>query len=162
MGKLRVETTQDKIGKKRYQELKKTLIKASAIATSKEVHIFYDLASDEVPKDVHKEFQYVAKIESIDVIVKRVPKRKSLSFVFPNAKYNHTSGKRQRLSAQEAKARILRVLKEAPKPLKKSTIIKQTGISPGTWNLRATQLLNDGLITRQGTRRDTTYSIAPD
>ena len=153
MGKLRTEPkhksflTQDE-----YNELLSVLRDAQKAAN--EHHIFWDLEEDEKPAQTKKAFSFVARKAGIDVTIRQIRGSRSLAFHFKKGRPAGAS----RMSANECRSRILKCLKSSKKPLKKNQIIKQTGVSPSTWNIRIKELLQEGLVVRHGDRRDTTYT----
>ncbi len=154
MGRLRLEPIKKKaMNEARYEELLDVLRKAQNVASDHQV--FYDLGSDEKSAKVRKEFLHVAQQEGVDVRIRQVRKTHSLSFLFGGAKKERT-----RMSAEEAKKRILTALVAAEKPLRKSEIVNNSGVSASTWNLRISELLSDGSVKREGDRRDSVYVLA--
>jgi hypothetical protein len=155
MGRLRTEPKyRSFIQQEQYDEFLETLREAQG--ASDEHNVYFDLEPDEKAAQVKKAFNYVARKEGIDVTVRQVRGSRTLVFQFKRNK----SGASGRMSADESRRRILKCLKNATKPLKKNQIIKETGISASTWNIRIKELLEDGDVTREGDRRDTTYTIA--
>jgi predicted transcriptional regulator len=65
----------------------------------------------------------------------------------------------RRISASESRRRILTVLADAKGPLKKAEILRKTGISTSTWNVRIKELLSQGKVSRSGERRDSVYIL---
>jgi len=154
MGKLRVEPIhKPPVTKDQYDELLGILHKAQA--ASEDHSVFYDLGPDEDGPKMRKRFIYVAEQESIPVVIRQKRKERCLSFKFGGEKRE-----RSRMSAEEAKKRILTALVASDKPLRKSEIVKHSGISPSTWNLRISELLKEGSVKREGDRRDSVYSVA--
>ena len=117
-------------------------------------HVFWDMDEEEKPAHAKKAFTYVARKVGIDVTIRQVRGTKSLAFQFKKGK--RPSGRR--ISAAECSTRILQCLEAAGEPVKKIRILKETGISPSTWNMRIKDLIERGLVKRHGQRRDTTYS----
>lgn len=155
MGKLRKEPKQKNLlTKAEFDQLLSILQEAKK--SSEDNYLFYDLEDNEKPAKLKKAFNYVARKAGIDVTVRQVRGKRSLSFNFRKGR----SGA-PRMSAEESRTRILNCLKDAKSPLKKRQIIHETGVSPSTWNIRIKELLDNGKVTRHGNRRDTTYTIAP-
>lgn len=151
MGKLRTEPKQKSfLTQDEYKNLLNTLKEAQK--ASFEHHVFFDLEPNEKPAQVKKTFNHVARKEGIDVTVRQVRGTRTLAFKFSKARAN------SRMSAEESQARILKCLKSSKVPLKKNEIIKETGISASTWNIRIKELLKSKKVKRHGERRDTTYT----
>ena len=119
-------------------------------------HVFWDMDENEKPSHSKKAFLYVARKMGIDLSIRQVRGSKSLAFSFKKGK--RLSG--TRISASECRSRILRCLECAEQPLKKNQILKETGISPSTWNIRIKDMISEGLVQIHGSRRDTAYSKA--
>ncbi len=124
----------------------------AAQKASDDNHVFWDLDEGEKPAFYKKAFSYVARRASIDVKIRQIRGKNSLAFNFKKPR----SG--TRMSAEESRKRILSCLQTSEQPLKKNQIIKETGVSPSTWNLRINELLDSGSVVRHGQRRDTTYT----
>lgn len=154
MGRLRLESRKSfvSLDPATYSSIYKDL--KAAFERSDRHRIYYDLDEGEAVNFMKTAFQTVAASEGIPVQVKRVRGKKSLLLVFDEQIDGH------RLSAAESKRRILRCLSDAPSPLKKKEILRETGISPSTWNIRIRELVEKGAVVRQGNRRDTTYTLA--
>jgi len=152
MGKLRTEPKQKSfLTQDEYKSLLSALKEAQK--ASSEHHVFWDMEKDEKPAQIKKSFNYVARKEGMDVTVRQVRGTRSLAFKFSKSRGN------SRMSAEESQARILKCLKNSDKPLKKNEIIKETGISASTWNIRIKELLKNKKVARHGERRDTTYTL---
>lgn len=155
MGRLRTEPKyRSFIQQNQYDDFLEYLREAQGAAD--EHNVYFDLEPDEKAAQVKKAFNYVARKEGIDVGVRQVRGSRTLIFQFKRNK----SGGSGRMSAEESRRRILKCLKNASEPLKKNQIIKDTGISASTWNIRIKELLEDGAVDREGDRRDTTYTYA--
>ena len=153
MGKLRTEPKQKSfLTQQEYDELLSVLVDAQKAC--EENHIFYDLDENEKPSQVKKAFMYVARKGGIDLAIRQIRGARSLVFRF---KKNRAPAP-TRMSANECRSRILKCLQNSKVPLKKNQIIKETGVSPSTWNIRIKELLKEGLVARHGDRRDTTYT----
>ncbi len=119
-------------------------------------NVFFDLEESEKASQVKKAFLYVAEKEGVEVAIRQVRGANSIAFQFKKGK----GGGGTRMSAEESKDRIEKCLANADGPLKKNQIIRQTGISSSTWNIRIRELLDEGTVKRRGERRDTTYTLA--
>jgi len=154
MGKLRAEPRKRRLlSKSEYETILSVLNNARKAA--KDHYVFWDLDEGEKLNAVKKSFLYVADKEGIDLSIRHVRGTNSLVFGFKKV------GGSGRMSANESRRRILECLKQAEGPLKKSQIIKETGISASTWNIRIKELLKSGDVQRHGDRRDTTYTLEP-
>lgn len=154
MGKLRTEPKRKEIlSGSEYQNVLSILQKGMNAA--RDHFIYYDLEEEEGVKQVKRSFSYVAEKEGIDVVIRQVRGTKSLSFNFKRGKPTTKT----RMSARESRARILECLRHARRPLKKNHIIRETGISASTWNIRIKELMQLGHVRRHGNRRDTTYTL---
>ncbi|CAM2006751.1 hypothetical protein [Acanthopleuribacter pedis] len=119
-------------------------------------NVFFDLDASEKASQVKKAFLYVAEKEGVDVSIRQVRGANSIAFQFKKGK----GAGGTRMSADESKERIVKCLANAEGPLKKNQIIRQTGISSSTWNIRIRELLDEKTVARRGERRDTTYTLA--
>ncbi len=154
MGSLRTEPkVKSFLSDEEYQSYLKNLKSAQGVANDH--NVFFDLEPSENPAKVRKAFVYVAEQEGIPLTVRRLRGKNSLSLSFKAGVKASSS----RMSAEECRQRIITVLKEAEGPMQKSEIIKKTGISPSTWNLRVKELIKEKKVRRQGERRDTKYVI---
>jgi len=154
MGRLRTEPKKKPLlSKPEYQRIQSVLQEAQRIA--KDNHVFWDLDEGERPSKVKKHFLHVARNERIDISIRQVRGAKSLAINFKKPRKTTQT----RMSAAESRRRIMKCLQSANQPLKKGQIIKMTGISASTWNIRIKELLNMGKVARHGNRRDTTYTI---
>ena len=153
MGKLRTEPkVKSFLSQKEFDELLSVLKEAQKL--SDENHVFWDLSPNEKSVTAKKGFAFVARKAGIDVTIRQVRGSHTIAFYFKKNK----QGGSTRMSAAESRARILQCLKKGKKPLKKNQIIKETGISSSTWNIRIKELIKDGIVKRHGNRRDTTYT----
>ncbi len=148
---LRLEPKVKQFDEERFEELSQILREANQSAESSD--IYWDLDDDENASAVRREFLQVADKLNMELTIRRKRGTKTLQFLFGNP------GRRERLSAAEARARILEAMKQSKEPVKKAHVLKKTGLSQATWNLRIRELLETGEVKRQGTRRDATYSI---
>ena len=155
MGSLRtVPKHKSFLTQEEYNQLVTVLKEAQKV--SSDHHVYWDMEKNEKPSNVKKAFNYVARKEGLDVVIRQVRGSRSLAFQFKKNRASNPA----RMSASESRSRILKCLNGAGRPLKKNQIIKETGVSASTWNIRIKELLNEGLVQRQGDRRDTTYTGA--
>ena len=155
MGRLRLESrVKPLVDDQRYEVLLNALITAGKAA--EENFIFWDLGPDEKMGDAIKEFRYVAEKEGISLNIKQHRKQRCIELIFED----HDEAGSARMSAEDAKKRILTALVAADGPLRKSEIVAHTGISPSTWHIRITELLEEGSVRREGHRRESVYFIA--
>ncbi|CAM2065925.1 hypothetical protein SCOR_11135 [Sulfidibacter corallicola] len=155
MGKLRTEPKHKSFLKQEeYDDYLGILQEAQRAAEDN--NVYWDLEKNEKASQVKKAFLYVSRKENIDVTIRQVRGANSLAFHFKKGKAQGGT----RMSAKESRARILKCLKSAGVPLKKNQIIRDTGISASTWNIRIKELLKSKEVKRQGDRRDTTYTVA--
>ena len=156
MGKLRTEPKQKSfLTQEEYDHLLSVL--KDAQTASQDNHVFWDLDEGEKTAHFKKSFAFVARKADMEVTIRQVRGARSLSFHFKKGK---AVGGNARMSAEECRARISKCLQTAGHPLKKNQIIKDTGISSSTWNIRIKELLKAGIVKRHGDRRDTTYTLA--
>jgi Fic family protein len=152
MGKLRtVPKYQSFLSQEEYDAYLKVLQDAQKAAESN--HVFYDLEEDEKPSKVKKALNYVARKLNLEVTIRQVRGSRSLALTFRKGR----APSQGRMSAEESRNRILKCLRSHGGPMKKNEILRQTGVSPSTWNIRIKELIAEGLIVRHGERRDTTY-----
>lgn len=158
MGTLRLEPKQKSLMDPAQEEAYLKLL-SEAKASAEDHHVYFDLEDDENPTQTKKKLMFVAEKANIDVTIRRQRGSRSLVFTFKKGgKGAAPAG--ARMSAEESRDRIIECLRNAPGPLKKNGIIKETGISSSTWNIRVKELLTEGIIERHGDRRDTTYTLA--
>ncbi|MDJ0838675.1 MAG: winged helix-turn-helix domain-containing protein [Acidobacteriota bacterium] len=158
MGKLRLEPKQkDSLSKEEYDHYLGIL--RDALQVADENMVYWDLDADEKPAAVRKAFVYVAEKSKIDVTVRRVRGKQSLSLQF-NKKSGSASNRPIRISAEQSRQRIIDCLQKAGKPLKKNEVIQETGVSPSTWNIRIKDLTSEGVVIREGKQRNITYRLA--
>jgi hypothetical protein len=151
MGKLRFEPkVKPLVDDDTYQIYKENLLKAQSGSIKN--HVFWDLDKGENPTKARKIFLYVAQKEGIVLNVRADRKAHCLRFGFSQGK--PVSG---RMTADDSKNRILKALNAANHPLKKAEIVKESGISTSTWNLRIKELLASNKVKREGSGRDTKY-----
>ena len=154
MGALRTEPKHKSfLTQEEYDEIHAVLKEAQRLCEDN--HVFWDMESNEKASQVKKAFIFVARKADLDVTIRQVRGANSLAFYF---KKNKSAGP-TRMTANESRNRILRCLENAGKPLKKNQIIKETNVSPSTWNIRIKELLKENEVTRHGDRRDTTYTL---
>ena len=157
MGVLRFEPKYpDFLSKARFHEYLGHL--ETAKKASKDHRVYWDLEENENLRDVIKSFVIVARVAGIGVSIRRVRGLRSLIFTFAGPGEAQPAG--SRMSANESRRRILDCLAQAGEPLKKNQILKQTGISPSTWNLRIKEMIREGKVARTGVRRESTYTLA--
>lgn len=157
MPKIRLEPKHKApIGEKEYEELKGLLQEARSKAD--EHKVFLDLEKNEKPGPLRKGLTYVAEKEGIAVGLRYSKKSQSMQLLFREAAKSG-SGAGVRISAEEAKERIVGTLKSAGKALSKSEIVEKAGISPSSWNLRIKELLQSKLVSKEGKGRETKYRI---
>ena len=155
MGKLRTEPKYKSfLSQEEYENYVAVIKEAKQAAENS--HVFWDMDSNEKPSHVKKAFNYVARKMGTEVTIRQVRGSRSLAFQFKKGRA--TGG--TRMTANESRGRIIKCLKTAGKPLKKNVIIKDTGVSPSTWNIRIKELIKEGTVERHGDRRDTTYTLS--
>lgn len=158
MGSLRIESREkppltDAEYENYYQNIKK------ARDAAEDNHIYWDLDSGEKAAAVRRAFLYVAESENIDLTVRKVRGTASLLLSFSEKSKvgrKRTSG---RMSAETCRELILETLANSDGPLQKGDILKATGISASSWNLRIRELLASGEVSKEGDRRDTRYEL---
>ena len=155
MGRLRKEPKIKTMDNQRYKELLSIIKQAQAL--SEDSHLFWDLEKGEDAAQVKKDFLYVAQKEQIPLTIRRLRSRATLHFLFTESE---GAQKRRRISAEEARERILRTLKQANSAMKKSDILSSTGISNSTWNLRIRELLDEKRVKKVGDKANTVYRLA--
>ncbi len=124
---------------------------------SGENNVFMDLEESDNPAYIRKAVLYVAGKEGINV--KATHRRKENAFVLS---FGESGRSGVRKSAEEARDLILGTLKDAGDYLKRSDILKKTGITAASWNVRIRELVKAGLVRRQGRGRDTSYTVKLD
>lgn len=154
MGKLRIEPrVKPPVSKEEYDYYRDILQEAKEAAPGN--NVFYDLDKKEPPAKARKALTYVADQEGIDLKVRARRGSNTLSL-----KFGQTAARSSgRMSAAEARKRIVSALSASKSALQKSEIIEKTGVSPATWNLRINELLSEGKVKRQGVGRQTSYSL---
>lgn len=65
-----------------------------------------------------------------------------------------------RLSPEAYRTRIVSVLEDSGRPMQKSEIIERGGLKEATWNLRVKELVDRGIVLRQGERRHAVYMLS--
>ena len=155
MGKLRIEPKfKPPVDVDEYKEIFQVL--REALKSADDQAVYWDLDEDEDAAQVKKQFQYVAEKEGIPVTIRRLKNQRTFSLVFAQSQPEQEG---ERISAEDARKRILTALVTAGKPIGKSDILKHTSISRGTWNLRIRELVEEGIVKKQGNRGDTVYSL---
>ena len=155
MGKLRKEPKVKTLDTQKYKEILGILKQAQSL--SEDSHVFWDLDKGEDAAQVRKDFQYVAQKEDVPLKIRRLRKKATLQLLFNNTE---SVQRRKRISAEEARERILRTLSQAREPMKKSDILHATGISNSTWNLRIKELLDNNEVKKEGDKANTVYMTA--
>ena len=160
MGKLRIEPkVKPPVTKEEYDYYKKLLAEARSASDSS--NVYYDLDEGEQPRKVRRALQYVAEGEGIALSIRSNRKERNLSLRFPDQSraVPSRSASGGRIPATESRERILDALRSSKKPLKKSEIVSASGVSPSSWNLRIKELLEEKLVQRHGSGRETTYTL---
>jgi hypothetical protein len=156
MGKLRLEPKlKPPVNEEQYMYYRGILQEAVSAASGN--NVYYDLDPGENPRKVRRAIQYVAEKEGIAVKARSARGARSLVLKFDGGRPQPAAG---RMSATEARKRILAALAKAEGPMKKADILNKTGISPATWNLRINELLTEGSVKRVGVGRQTSYTAA--
>lgn len=154
MGTLRVEPKVKSMDPGRYKELREILLEAFKL--SPDSHVFYDLEKGESINEMRRDFSFVAEKEGVDLKIRRTHGSDALKLVF-SGKAPTKSG---RIDPADSRQRIVDVLKEAGRSMKKSEILEASGINRGAWNVRIRELVESGEVARSGERRDTIYTLA--
>ena len=157
MGKLRLEPKEKGMDAKLFQELKSLLREGQAAGTTSKV--FYDLSPDENKTTLKRNLQHVAEQEGMPVKIRSLRGEETLEFKFEQPKGSERP-QQSRVGASDYREKVLGVLREADRPLKKGEILEQADLSGSTWNLRIKELLKAGLVVRTGERRDAVYSLS--
>jgi hypothetical protein len=151
MGKLRLEPkVKPLLNEEEYRYYKKALLEARTAAVKN--NVFWDLEPDESIDRTRRYFRHVAEREGIALNLRGKRKEHCIVLSFPQ--------KAPRKSAEESRKRIVERLKRSGKPLKKSEILQDTDISTSAWNLRIKELIEAGQVKKEGSRRQTRYSLA--
>ena len=153
MGKLRIEPKQEAMSNEQYNGLLDAIKEART--ASRHSRIYWDLEENENASQVRRDFLHVAEGEKINLSIRRPRGSASLEFQFDAG----AEPAPKRLPAEESRARIVEVIKNADGPLRKADIVSRAGISPSTWNSRITELLQLGSVKRHGRQRDATYTL---
>ncbi len=154
MGSLRiVPKHQNTISHEEFQQYRSALKEARGAAMSNPV--VWDVEKGKNLHEVREELLQVAEAEGINVAIRKVRGIHGLAFSFKK-KLRIVP---RRISASESRRRILTVLADAKGPLKKAEILRKTGISTSTWNVRIKELLSQGKVSRSGERRDSVYIL---
>lgn len=152
MGKLRLEPKAKTMDPKKYKEILRNL--TDAREASQDSKIFWDLDKSEQSSEVRKEFLYVAGKEGLTVSIRQLRKSHSLALDFSGGK-----DERSRMSKDDYRKKVVKALTQADRPLKKSEVVDNAGISASTWNLRIQELLSACLVEKKGTRSETVYFL---
>lgn len=157
MPKLRLEPKhRPPIDDEEYEELKSLLQEARSSADQHKV--FLDLEKNEKPGRLRKGLNYVVEKEGIAAKFRYSRKSHSMQVLFREAGRSRP-GTGTRMSAEEAKEKIIATLKSAGDAISKSEIVEQSGISPSSWNLRIKELLKGKAVSKEGKGRETKYRI---
>jgi hypothetical protein len=116
-------------------------------------NVFYDVERNQDKASVRKKLLYVAEREDLPLRIRSERKINSLRLTFD------TAPQTKRMTAPKARSLILKTLRAAKKPLSRQDIIKQTGITGSSWNLRIKELTEEGMIKRIGRRKQTQYRL---
>lgn len=119
-----------------------------------QAHVYWDLDKNEDAKKFRKDFKYVAEKENIPLTLRKRRDANCFQLMFSQPE------KRSRISAGEARDRIVAAMSKNNGPMKKADILAATALSNATWNLRIRELTESGTVIRKGNRRDTTYTLA--
>ena len=150
MGKLRIVPPKPLLSDQRYREIYMALKEARKAPPGSK--IFWDLDKNESPSQGKKDFHYVAEKECIPLRVRRPKNMQSLELI-PGVKDLPGA----RMPAAEARKRILKALEAGP--LSRSDVIQQASISPSSWNLRISELKEEGKVVMQGEKRNAVYAL---
>ena len=148
---LRIEPKTKLFDPKRYEEVQDILREAQLL--SHDSFVFYDPDPEEDAARTRKDFLYVAERDGIPLTVRRSRGSGSLQLIFGE------QTARRRISAEEARERILTVLSRSSGSMKKADILAAARISEATWNLRIRELTENNKVKRIGNRRDTVYQL---
>ena len=148
---LRIEPKAKLFDPKRYDGILDILREAQLL--SHDSHVFYDPDKGEELAKTRKDFLYVAGKEGLSLSVRRGRGQQSLQLIFGE------SATRKRISAEEARERVLTVLGRSAGTMKKADILSAARISEATWNLRIRELIDNNKVKRIGNRRDTVYTL---
>lgn len=151
MGKLRTEPKVKTLSAEKYREVAEVLREAQRFANDS--HIFWDMDESENSAKTKRDFLHVAQKEGIGLKIRQPRKSTTLQLIFAEPEV------KTRLSAGDARERILGVLTGADKPMKKGEILALTGISTSSWNMRIRELISQKKVIRDGNRRDTVYRL---
>ncbi len=155
MGNLRiVPKHQNTISTEDFQQYRSALKEARGAAMGNSV--VWDVETGKNLTEVRDSLLQVAEAEGINVAIRKARGSHGLAFSF-RKKLRIVP---RRISAGESRRRILSALAEAEMPLKKAEILRATGISTSTWNVRIKELLRQGKVVRSGERRDSVYILS--
>lgn len=154
MGSLRVVPKDShNVSSEEFQHYRVALKEARGAAMGGPVH--WDVRKEENIHHVRKALMQVAEAEGIVVAIRKTRGSHGLLCSFKR-KLRIVP---RRISAKESRERILHALATAAQPMRKSDIIRLTGISVSTWNLRIRELLSSGKVERTGDRRESRYVL---
>ena len=156
MGQLRTEPKKQAMEEEAYQGLAAMLREGRKLAN--EQHIFYDLDPGENPSVARKDLLYVARKEKIGLHVNRKRGARALTLKFQDIAPDE---RKPRLVIADAKRAVLQVLRAADTP--KTRIQLQDLIhfemTPSQWGGVLRALITDNTIIKNGSMRNTKYSI---
>lgn len=154
MGSLRiVPKHQNTISHEDFQQYRSALKEARGSAMGNAV--VWVVEKGKNLNEVRERLLQVAEAEGINVAIRKTRGSHSLAFSFKK-KLRIVP---RRISAGESRKRILSALAEAKVPLKKAEILRATGLSTSTWNVRIKELLRQGTVVRSGERRESVYVL---
>lgn len=106
----------------------------TAFKAAKDNNIYWDLEEGERASAVRKSFLYVAKKENLNISIRRVRGEHSLAIHFLETKAKPTL----RIAAEESRRRIIKLLAQARKPLKRVKLSAKPKLPhpPGICGLR--------------------------
>lgn len=159
MGRLRIESREKPLlTDAEYENYYRIINEARNAAENN--HIFWDLDPGEKAAAVRRAFLFVAENENIALTVRKVRGSASLFLSFGEKARGSRKRVSGRMSAETCRELILETLSNHNGPLQKGDILKATGISASSWNLRIRELLASGEVVKEGDRRDTRYELA--
>jgi very-short-patch-repair endonuclease len=83
------------------------------------------------------------------------------SLTSSDAKATRAHGLDTDANGRDASAAVLAAIREARVPIARADILQRSGISSQDWLPAIRRLLDDGVISRQGTKRGARYTVAP-
>ena len=157
MPKLRLEPKlKPPVDEKEYEELKELLQEGHSKAD--EHKVFLDLQKDEKPGQLRKALKYISEKEGIAVGLRYSRQNETIQLLFRESGRSRSTAV-SRMSAEEAKEKIVDTLKSAGDALSKSEIVEKAGIPPSSWNLRIKELLKGKVVSKEGKGRETKYRL---